>query len=48
MEMVLYFVEYVERKKMSDEKVTWTKEDKEEYYNDLKAYRAKHGIPMER
>ena len=36
------------KEKMSDEKVTWTKEDEEEYYNDIKPYRAKHGIPMER
>jgi hypothetical protein len=33
---------------MSDGKVTWTARDEEEYYNEQKAYREKHEIPMER
>ena len=36
------------QKKMGEERVTWTARDEEEYYNDLKAYRKKHRIPMER
>jgi hypothetical protein len=33
---------------MNKEKATWTARDEEEYYSEQKAYREKHGIPMER
>lgn len=33
---------------MSDEAVTWTARDEEEYYREQKEYRKKHKIPMER
>lgn len=33
---------------MSEEKVSWTARDEEEYYNEQKAYRGKYRIPMER
>ena len=35
-------------RKTKEERVTWTARDEEQYYNDLKAYREKQGIPMER
>lgn len=33
---------------MDDKNIHWNARDEEEYYNELKAYREKHGIPMER
>ena len=36
------------KKKMGEERVTWTARDEIEYYEEQKAYRKKHRIPMER
>ena len=36
------------QRKTKEERVTWTAKDEEEYYNDLKAYRGRYKIPMER
>ena len=36
------------QKKIGEERVTWTARDEIEYYEEQKAYRKEHRIPMER